>query len=68
VLDVTTARERRELHDRQQDRTRQMAALAYLIWREWWRPFRNRARRRELQELWQAEEADYHGSLPKAGT
>ena len=34
----------RELTDR-------MAALAYAVWREWWRPLRNRRRRAEMSRL-----------------
>jgi hypothetical protein len=33
------------------ERTRKVAALAYLIYREWWRPLRNKQRRREIRAL-----------------
>jgi hypothetical protein len=44
---MITPRERRDL----QERTRQIGELAYLIYRQWWRPFRNRQRRREIAEI-----------------
>jgi hypothetical protein len=42
---------KREERRQMQERTRRIGKLAYLIWREWWRPFRNRQRRREIARL-----------------
>jgi hypothetical protein len=44
---MATAQERRKMRER----TRRIEELAYLIYREWWRPLRNRQRRREIARL-----------------
>lgn len=39
-----------------------MARLAYLIHREWWRPLRNRQRRREVNALMAEAEQKRQGA------
>jgi len=39
-------------------RTRRVGELAYLIYRQWWRPLKNRQRRREIAEIIAEDEAD----------
>lgn len=50
---------KQELARRQADRTQEMGKLAAQIHREWWRPLRNRSRRRQVAELWAQEQKEY---------
>lgn len=53
-MDMATAQERRIMRER----TSQMTTLAYLIYRQWWRPAKNRQRRREMAALMAEWEKD----------
>ncbi len=40
------------------EQTRRVGELAYLVWRQWWRPLKNRQRRREIDRIIEADEQE----------
>ncbi len=52
---------------RQRERTRRMGELAYAVYRQWWRPLKNRQRRCEMAALLAEDEQERQAPLaPRA--
>jgi hypothetical protein len=62
---MSKSRADREYDDRANERMHRMGELAYLIHREWWRPLRNRKRRREVSALVDEDNQEYAAYLAR---
>jgi hypothetical protein len=62
---MSKSRADREYDDRANERMHRMGGLAYLIYREWWHPLRNRKRRREVRALRAEDDQEYAAYLAR---